>query len=131
MVKKVKFITDIGEIVAELRRDLSPKTVNRLLESPMEYRVILQVWGEEIFFFLPDSLKDIKYENPKTELERGDVAYWPRDPAICLFWGKTPLSKGSNPVAAGPVNVIGKIIKGWDILPKLDNGDLIIMEKID
>ena len=127
----VKFNTPFGEIVAELRRDLAPKTVDALLEFlPMKYPVILQCWGAEIFFFLPDSLKVIGKENSKAELEIGDVAFWPRDPACCIFFGKTPLSTGSNPVAMEPINVFAKVVQGMEILPKLTNGDLISMEKI-
>ena len=127
---KVKFTTAAGEIIAELRADFAPRTVEAILSFlPMQYEVMLQCWGEEIFFFLPDSLIHIDYENAKTELEIGDVAYWPRDPACCIFFGRTPLSKGSKPVAAGPVNVIGKVIEGMEILFKLEDGDLIFMEK--
>ena len=131
-MEKVKFITQVGEIIAELRRDLNPRTVDMILEFlPMKYKVPLQVWGEEVFFFLPDSLKKIRYENTNIELEIGDVAFWPRDPACCLFFGRTPLSTGKNPVAAEPVNIFGRIIQGIEILPKLTDGDLIWMEKIE
>ena len=83
---KLKFVTPLGDVIAEVRRDLSPKTVESILEIlPMKYKVIIQRWGEEIFFFLPDSLKTIERENARTELEVGDVAYWPRDPACCIF----------------------------------------------
>ncbi|MFX1294108.1 MAG: DUF3830 family protein [Promethearchaeota archaeon] len=129
---KIKFETTLGEIIADLRRNLSPKTVDTILKSlPMKYKVILQRWGEEIFFFLPDSLKEIGYENAKTELEVGDVAFWPRDPACCIFFGKTPLSVGENPVAAEPVNVFGKVTRGIEILHKLKDGDLIWMDKVE
>jgi hypothetical protein len=126
---KVKFITHLGEIVAELRAD-APKTVDGIIKSlPMKYDVILQCWGEEIFFFLPDTdlLLNLGYENAKAELEVGDVAFWPRDPACCLFFGRTPLSIDEKPVALEPVNVFGRVIEGVEILPKLKLGDSIRM----
>jgi hypothetical protein len=132
-MEKIKFNTPQGEIIADLRWDLSPKTVKNILKAlPMKYKVIIYVWGEEIFFFLPDYdfLKTVGNENALTELEIGDIAFWPRDPACCLFFGKTPLSTGNKPVAAEPVNVFAKIIQGFEILPKLQKGDLIFMEKI-
>ncbi|MFX0139029.1 MAG: cyclophilin-like fold protein [Candidatus Hodarchaeota archaeon] len=129
---KIKFITKFGEIIAELRKDYNPKTVDAILKYlPMTYKVPVQVWGEEIFFYLQDSLKTIGYENTQIELEIGDVAFWPRDPACCLFFGRTPLSKGEKPVAAEPVNVFAKIIQGMEILPKLKDGNLIWMDKIE
>ncbi|NVM02649.1 MAG: DUF3830 family protein [Candidatus Helarchaeota archaeon] len=128
---KIKFITKLGEIFGELRRDLNPNTVDAILEYlPMTYKVPVQTWGEEVFFYLQDSLKSIGYENTQIELEIGDVAFWPRDPACCLFFGKTPLSKGEKPVAAEPINVFAKIVQGMEILPKLRDGDLILMDKI-
>ena len=128
----IKFVTHFGTIIAELRRNDNPKTVDAILNYiPMKYEVPIQVWGEEVFFYLQDSLKSIGTENTQIELEIGDVAFWPRDPACCLFFGKTPLSKGENPVAAEPVNVFGKIIQGMEILPKLSNGDLIWMDKVE
>lgn len=131
-MEKIKFVTDLGEIIAEVRRDLSPKTADMILKSlPMKYKVILQRWGEELFFFLPDTLKDIGYENAKIELEIGDIAFWPRDPACCIFFGKTPLSKGLKPVAMEPVNLFAKVIKGIDILHDLENGDSIWMDKLE
>ncbi len=127
---KIKFITKLGEIITELRGDHNPKTVDAILEYlPMTYKVPIQVWGEEVFFYLQDSLKSIGYENTQIELEIGDIAFWPRDPACCLFFGKTPLSKDEKPVAAEPVNVFAKIIQGIEILPKLKDADLILMEK--
>ncbi|NVM52398.1 MAG: DUF3830 family protein [Candidatus Helarchaeota archaeon] len=131
---KIKFITQFGEIVAELKKEWNPKTVEAILKSlPMKYKVILQTWGEEIFFFLPDFdfLKTLGKENAQIELEVGDVAFWPRDPACCIFFGKTPLSKGEKPVAFEPVNVFGRVIQGMDILFQLTNGDLILMETIE
>ena len=132
-MEKIKFITPLGDIIAELKRDSSPRTVDTLLEFlPMKYTVPLRLWGEEVYFYLPDSLKEkIGIENARAELEVWDVAYWPRDPALCLFFGKTPLSRGKNqPIAAEPVNVIGRIIQGREILPKLTLGDSILAVKI-
>lgn len=131
-MEQVKFITALGEIVAELRLDLSPKTIDTLLDFlPMKYNVPVWLWGQEVFFFLPDTLKEkIGFENAKVDLQVWDVAYWVRDPAICLFFGKTPLSRNKNhPVAAEPINLIGRIIEGKEILPRLTKGDLILMEK--
>ncbi|NVM31908.1 MAG: DUF3830 family protein [Candidatus Helarchaeota archaeon] len=132
-MEKIKFITQFGEIIAELRRDLNPRTVEAILKSLPMNKVLLQRWGEEIFFFLPDYdfLKALGEENAQTELKIGDVAFWPRDPACCIFFGKTPLSQGERPVAMEPVNVFGRVVQGMDVLFQLTNGDLILMEKIE
>lgn len=98
---KFKIETPLGNLIIEPRRDLNPKTVDTILEHlPMKNKVPVWIWGKEVFFFLHYSLESIGYENTQKELEIGDVAFWPKDPACCLFFGRTPLSKDENPVAA-------------------------------
>ncbi len=132
MKEKARIKTPFGDIIIEMRRDLNPRTVDAILGYlPMDYEVTVWIWGEEVYFYLKDTLKTIGHENTQTELEIGDVAFWPRNPACCLFFGKTPISKDKKPVALEPVNVFGRIIQGMEILPKLTDGDLIFMDKID
>ena len=46
-----------------------------------------------------------------TELDVGDVAYWPGPGAICFFFGPTPLSgEDGRPVAPRPVVKIGRMV---------------------
>jgi len=66
-----------------------------------------QRWGEEVFFSVGLRLPPEK--NARAEVKVGDIGYWPEGPAIALFFGPTPASDGINPVAASPVNVIGRI----------------------
>ncbi len=48
-------------------------------------------------------------EGRVTELEVGDIAYWPGPGAICFFYGPTPLSgEDGKPVAPYPVVKIGR-----------------------
>lgn len=49
-------------------------------------------------------------ENRTTELETGDIAYWPGPGAFCIFFGPTPLSgDDGQPVAPYPVIRIGRM----------------------
>ncbi len=66
-------------------------------------------WGEEIYFA---SEVDAPLLNPTELLEAGALAYWPPMQAICIFYGPTPVSKGNEIRAAGPVSVFGKIQEG-------------------
>jgi hypothetical protein len=64
-------------------------------------------WGDELYFDVP---VDVDLEpDARAEVEPGTVAYWPRGPALCLFWGATPASAGSEPRAASPVNVVARL----------------------
>ena len=50
-------------------------------------------------------------EGRTTQLETGDIAYWPGPGAFCIFFGPTPLSgEDGQPVAPYPVIKIGKMI---------------------
>ena len=82
------------------------KTADRLLAS-LPLRGDGDFWGEEIYF---DVGVDLPEENPKAEVEVGDVAYWRPGTAICLFYGKTPASTSEKPRAASPVTVVGKLV---------------------
>lgn len=39
----------------------------------------------------------------------GDVAFWGNGEMLAVFFGRTPMSLGEDPVPADRVNVIGKI----------------------
>ena len=39
----------------------------------------------------------------------GDLAYWPTGSAFCIFFGPTPMSRGSEIRPASPVNVFGRV----------------------
>lgn len=82
------------------------KTADRLLAS-LPLRGDGDFWGDEIYFDIGVELPE---ENPKAEVEVGDVAYWRPGTALCLFFGRTPASTGEAPRAASPVTVVGKLV---------------------
>ena len=50
-------------------------------------------------------------EGRTTQMEVGDIAYWPGPGAFCIFFGPTPLSgEDGKPVVPFPVIKIGKMI---------------------
>jgi len=92
----------------------SPETRRALADAlPVEGRAAR--WGDELYFDVP---VDVDLEpNARAEVEPGTVAYWPQGNALCLFWGPTPASTGSEPRAASPVNVVARLD---DITPLSD-----------
>ena len=110
------------EAVAELFHTQTAKAIYEAL--PIEGSA--NRWGDEIYFVIPVYLEE---EQDATEVvSEGDVAYWPDGPCFCIFWGRTPASKGNEIRAASKVNVFGKI-KDVKIFSKVDSGDLIVLEK--
>ncbi|MCQ2055980.1 MAG: AfsR family transcriptional regulator [archaeon] len=70
----------------------------------------INMLGGEIYFEFPvdDRMLSGKVV---TTLERGDIAYWPKARAFCIFFDSTPLSKDDGkPVSRYPVIKIGRII---------------------
>ena len=72
---------------------------------PIEARV--NTWGEEIYFAVP--VHQSEESGAKAEVDRGNLAYWPPGNAFCIFFGRTPASRGDQIRAASAVNVFGQI----------------------
>jgi uncharacterized protein len=108
-------------------RLLPSSTSRQILENlPMEGDI--KKWGDEIYFYVD---LDLPPEDAVDELDVGDVCYWINGPALCIFFGRTPISSDGRPKAASPVNVIGKLENPGDAehLRKLKEGDKILVEK--
>ncbi len=85
--------------------DENPATVKAVLEK-LPVKGEAQRWGKEIYFSVQF---DIAQEKPRKECEPGEIAFWPEGPAIAIFFGKTPISKGSKPVAYSPCNFFARL----------------------
>ncbi len=68
----------------------------------------INIWGEE-FYFKIAGVKDYR-ETATTQVKVGDIAYWGAGEVLAIFFGRTPMSMGADPVPADRVNVIGRII---------------------
>lgn len=118
-MKKIKILTEKGKSMAEFV-DKNPMTKKKIMDAlPFQGRI--NRWGEEIYFEIPVK---IGRERAQKEVEIGDIAYWPEGRAICIFLGKTPISK-DKPVAYSPVNVFARVIGDFEVLKEMRNGDTI------
>jgi uncharacterized protein len=77
-------------------------------------------WGEEFYCKLP-GVKDYR-ETATTQVKVGDVAFWGMGEMLAVFFGRTPMSLGDDPVPADRVNVIGKIVGDPKILRQAMDG---------
>ena len=66
------------------------------------------VWGDEFYFEI--GLKHSLDQTATSDVQIGDIGYWPPGRALALFFGPTPMSTGSKPVPASEVNLVGRII---------------------
>jgi hypothetical protein len=85
-------------------------------------------WGDEIYFSISVSLKE---ERAKTEVEVGDIAYWPPGKALCIFFGPTPVSQHGEPRAYSPVNVFAKVATDPTVFKKVRDGEQVTVERAE
>ena len=104
----------IGEVVVQAEFNAS-ETARRILEAlPIESSG--SYWGGEFYFSVP--VKAPREKDAREVVEPGTVAYWPSGACLCLFWGPTPASEGSECRAASEVNLVGRVLNP-KVLPKL------------
>jgi len=94
---------------------------------PIEARA--STWGDEIYFGIP--VHAGPEPDAKAEREVGDIAYWPPGNAFCIFFGPTPMSSGDKPVAASPVNTLGKIEGDATVFRSVRSGARVTIEKAE
>ncbi len=58
-----------------------------------------------------------------------DLGYWPPGSAFCIFFGPTPMSRGSEIRPASPVNVFGKIVGDATAFKKVRAGTQVRVER--
>lgn len=102
--KRIRITVGGIQLDAELK---STKTAGEVYAA-LPVQAAINTWGEEFYFKLA-GVKDYR-ETATTQLKVGDVAYWGAGQVLAIFFGRTPMSMGSDPVPADRVNVIGRIL---------------------
>ena len=97
-----------------LRGELNDTACARAVAARLPIERAPETWGEEFYF-------DIGLSHPKeagaaTEVEIGEIGFWPPGRALAIFFGRTPASSGDKPVAASAVNRIGRILDDATLL---------------
>ncbi len=88
---------------------------------------IVNTWGEEIYFEIP---VNVQLDETKTGIvEKGDIGYWPPGRAFCIFFGRTPASRGDEIRPASAVNIAGKITGNLEALFSVTDGEPVTIEK--
>jgi hypothetical protein len=85
-------------------------------------------WGDEIYFGIPVQLEES--EDASDVREAGDLAYWPPGNAFCIFFGRTPASRGNEIRAASAVNPFGKVEGDPKIFKQVRSGSKIRIEAV-
>jgi len=117
-------IKSAGDVYAKMVQE-NPKTADTIW-SALPLEGVVNIWGDEIYF----SIQIIQgLENAKEVVGLGDVCYWPPGNAFCIFFGKTPASRGDEIRAASPVNVFAKIEGDPKVFGDVKEGESIRLER--
>lgn len=122
MAEKLRIKIGGIEVTAELNDSSTAGAIYRAL--PIKGQANL--WGDEIYFAIPLKLD---LENGQELVNVGDLGYWPSGQAFCIFFGPTPVSRGSEVRPASAVTVFGKVIGDSTLLKKVASGVEIIVER--
>ncbi len=106
-----------------LRGTLNDTPTAQAVAAALPIHAQAQTWGEEVYFPIPVEMP--LEADAKTVVAVGDIGYWPRGAALCLFFGPTPLSRGGEIVPASAVNLIGRIEGDATLLKSVKDGDEI------
>ena len=122
MKRKIKITVGKLELEAWLNET---KTAAKVFEA-LPITSTVNTWGDEIYFTIP---VDTGPEDAKELVSLGDIAYWTPGKAMCIFFGKTPISRGDEIRPASPVNIIGKVEGDLKLLKKVKEGEEIIIRR--
>jgi hypothetical protein len=122
--QKIKMTIGGIQVIVQLKPNRTAQAVVDAL--PVEAPV--NQWGEEFYCHLP-GVKDFR-EVATTQVKVGDVAFWGMGGMLAVFFGRTPMSLGDDPVPADRVNVIGKVIGDPKVLLKATGASMMKVERL-
>ncbi|MEE8124992.1 MAG: cyclophilin-like fold protein [Nitrospirales bacterium] len=108
--QKIKITIGGIQVLAQLKPN---RTAQAVLEA-LPVKTTVNQWGEEFYCKMP-GVRDYR-EIATTQVKVGDVAFWGAGEMFAIFFGRTPMSLGEDPVPADRVNVIGKILDDPKVL---------------
>ena len=100
-----------------------------LLWDALPLEASASTWGDEIYFRI--AVQADEEDDASDVVEMGAVAYWPPGQALCLFFGRTPASRGDEIRAASAVNSLGAINGDATVLKQVKSGARVTVERIE
>jgi hypothetical protein len=120
-------VISIKASAIRVQAELNSTETARALLGILPVKANVNTWGDEIYFDVP---LNMEIEGGREVVEMGDVAYWPDGPSLCLFFGRTPASRGHEIRAASPVTIVGRIIGDRKVLKAVRQGAEVTVEKV-
>ena len=113
----------VGDLI--LRAELSDSATAQQVLKLCHWR-LRPPPGDEIYFGIPVNAE--LEESAQDAVDLGDLAYWPPGSALCIFYGRTPVSTSSEIRPASPVNIIGRLLDDWSGLKGTASGTTVRVE---
>ncbi len=111
-----------------LKAELFDTSCARSIAGALPIIAVPNEWGDEFYFKVPvDMPLD---DTATTSVKVGDIGFWPPGNALAIFFGPTPISKGSDPVPASAVNLVGLISGDAAILKGAKGATEIRIERV-
>jgi uncharacterized protein len=109
-----------GSLKGNLYKHLSPVTLTKIVrEVPLVGRV--NFYEKDFAYILTNVVSG--EEKSRKEFSRGQIAFMPSGSSICFFLKDMRSYK--------PMNLLGEVTEGMEILESLKRGDSIEIQKID
>ncbi|MCR4335640.1 MAG: hypothetical protein NUV57_03835 [archaeon] len=104
---RLKFSFPKFSFYAKLALSKNPELIHELLDN-LPVTGYAERWGDEIYFTIdvPMAISNI---NETSNIGVGDIGFWVPGFAVAIFFGPTPMSKGSKPVPASAVGLFAKL----------------------
>ncbi len=110
----------------DIRGELHDTATARAIAAALPLEATVHTWGDEIYFTIP--VREPLDETASELVEPGDIGYWPRGPALCLFFGPTPISGPGEIRPASAVNLVGRLSGDIQRLREVRDGIIIKVE---
>lgn len=124
-MRQIKITAGPVEAIADL--DDSP-TADAIWEA-LPIKGQANTWGDEIYFDIPVFLDPSA--GAREAVAVGELGYWPPGHAFCIFFGRTPASRGDEPRAASAVNVFGRVAGDATIFRQVRDGEAVFIERME
>ncbi len=119
MTEEIKVVVKgKGKMVFSLNRIRSPRTINWFLRSlPLKGNL----YRDGKLMLIETNIK-VSPEKPVTRVNKGEFGYWPLKRAIFIAKEESKIKF--------PVNLLGKLVKGFDVLEGIKAMDLVEIRRL-
>lgn len=121
----MRIVISSGAIRVEA--ELADKPTARAVWAALPIEARAMTWGDEVYFEIP--VEAGLEPDARAQMAVGELGYWPTGNAFCIFFGPTPVSSGAAPVAASPVNLLGRVDGDASVFRAVRSGDVVRLER--